>query len=276
MWSPPVSPPSTEKVTRNADRCGLACGRWFPMHKPVLSLALAALALGGAHAGEVVHLAIGEWPPFTSEHDHSSKLLERVVQEAFKLEGLQVQFSYFPWKRSYTMAEEGLADGTFPWNKVLDRERSFHFHRTPLLTDENVFFHPRSLAFDWNSLDDLKKYRVGATLGYRNERIYKDKGIAFDLAPSEELNFKKMAAGRIDVYETSKVVGYSTIARTLTTDEAKLITHHPRPLERSNYYVLFSRKTAHGQRFSEKFESGLQRLKSSGAYDKLLAQDARP
>jgi polar amino acid transport system substrate-binding protein len=57
------------------------------------------------------------------------------------------------------------------------------------------------------------------------------------MVPSEEMNFKKIVAGRIDTYDTSKEVGYATIAKTLSPEEAKLITHHAKPVEQTEYFM---------------------------------------
>jgi polar amino acid transport system substrate-binding protein len=222
------------------------------------------------HAGEVVRLAIGEWAPYTSESDPTGKLLERIVTEAFRLEGVEVQYSYFPWKRSYLRVEDGSFDGTFPWNRTQERDKAFILNRVPLVADQAVYFHLKSTAFDWNTLADLKKYRVGVTLGYKNEGIYKKNNIQADVAPSEELNFKKLALGRIEVYETSKVVGYATIAKTMPPELAAQFTHHPKPVAENDYFILFSRRISNGQALAEKFDSGLRKLKASGAYTKVF------
>ena len=73
-----------------------------------------AICQSSAFAADVVNMAIGEWAPFTSEKDPKGKLTEKVVTEAYKLEGVDVKFSYFPWKRSSTMVEEGASDASFP------------------------------------------------------------------------------------------------------------------------------------------------------------------
>ena len=242
------------------------------MKKHILSLAIAAAAFSSVCAAEVINQAIGEWPPFTSEKDAKGKLLEKVVTEAFKLEGIEVKYGYYPWKRSAAMVEEGQADGSFPWSKIPEREKLFQSATSPVMTDESVYFHPKSVAFDWNSLDDLKKYKVGATIGYKHETVYKNKGIAAESVPSEDTNFKKLAAGRLDVYETSKEVGYALIAKTLTPDEAKLITHHAKASEQNDYFIFFSRKNPNAKALADKFDSGLKKLKASGAYAKIFAK----
>lgn len=226
-------------------------------------------------ATEVVNLAVGEWAPYTSERDEKGKLLEKVAIAAFKLQGVDVKLSYFPWKRSYIMASRGEADGTFPWTRTPEREGQFVFGSVPMMTEQSVYFHLKRTAFDWTTMEDLKKYKVGVTAGYKNEGVYKAMGINADPAPSEELNFKKIIAGRIDVYETSKLVGYATLKKALPPEQANLFTHHPRPSERNEYFILFTRTTPRGQVLADKFDAGLRKLKASGAYAKILADSEK-
>jgi len=226
-------------------------------------------------ANETVRLAIGDWAPYTSATDAKCKILENVVSEAFKLEGIEVIYEYFPWKRSYALAKSGEFDGTFPWAKTEEHVEDFYIHKIYLIKDEGVFFHLKKVQFDWNSLEDLKKYSVGVTLGYKEESIYKEKGIKAQAVPSEDLNFKKILAGRIDVYQTSKIVGYATINRLFTTEDAKLFTNHPKPAVENEFYILFSKKTPNGQSLAHKFDSGLKKLKESGSYAQIIANSVQ-
>ncbi len=240
------------------------------MKKLGLAFTLAATVVCDAFAADTVTLSIGEWAPYFSQTDPNGKLLERVVTEAFKLEGVEVKYQYLPWKRSYANAESGASDGTAGWNKTEERERKFYLNKEPLIQDEAVFFHLKSKAFGWNTLEDLKKYKVGVTIGYKQEKIYESLGIQADPVPSEELNFKKLLAGRIDVYQTAKPAGYAMIKRLFSPEEARLFTNDPKPLEVAEYYILFSQAAPNGKLFAEKFDSGFRKLKASGAYDKIL------
>ncbi|MDK2123384.1 substrate-binding periplasmic protein [Parachitinimonas caeni] len=241
-----------------------------------------AIWLGGcllcsvAIAEEPVRLAIGDWPPYTSPSNPKAKLIERIVTEAFRLEGLRTEYEYLPWKRSYLYVQEGKSDGTFPWNKTDEREREFIYNKIPLVRDEGVYFHLKSTKFDWHVFDDIRKYKVGYTIGYKQEQLYKKSGIEADPAMTADLNFKKMLAGRIDVYHTSKVVGYALINEHFTPAERKLFTHHPKVIEENVYYLLFSRKTPNGQQLADKLDAGLQKMIDSGAYAKLVAEYTEP
>ena len=234
-------------------------------------LFVAFLFAANATAVETVTLAIGEWAPYTSEKNPNGKVMEKMMSEAFKLEGVEVVYVYRPWKRSLEMAERGVVDGTFPWNKTAERERIFAIPAGSIFTEESVYFHLKSKPFDWETIADLKKYKVGVTIGYKHEKLYLDAGIPADPVPSEELNFKKMLVGRIDVYRTSKDVGYETIKELFQADKAALFTHHPKVVEWAGLYVLFSKMTPNGKMLADKFDSGFKKLKESGAYDKIVA-----
>lgn len=242
------------------------------MIKLYIILLAAAVTCTTVFAAETVKMAVGDWAPYTSESDISGKLTEKIVTEAFKLEGITVIYEYYPWKRSLEMVRSGMADGTFPWNKADDKINDFYFNSEVLLKDDGVYFHLKTTKFKWNTIQDLKKYKVGVTIGYKDEKRYEDIGILTDKAPSEEMNFRKLLAGRIDVYHTSKIVGYAAIAKLFTPEEAKLITNHPKIVTTNKYFILFSKKTPNGRMFAEKFDSGFKKLKASGRYRQILEE----
>lgn len=219
-----------------------------------------------------VHFAIGDWEPLTSSTHAEKRTLERVVREAYALMGVKVEFSYYPWTRSALMVERGEADGTFPWNLTPDRRARFVAHKTSLLTSPSVFFHIKGTSFDWQTLEDLKKYRVGVTQGYKEESLYRDLGIAAEVVASEESNFHKLLLGRIDVYMTTQIVGYEMIANLFPPDERARFTHHPKVASTSEFFVLFSKQRPSSVEYARLLDEGLRKLHASGAYRRIMAE----
>lgn len=242
------------------------------MKKIALAIVVTALYATIAIAGETVKFAIGDWEPYTSSTNEKGKMIEKVVTEVFKLEGIDTKYDYYPWKRSMLLVEKGESDGSFPWIKTPEREKDCVFAKSILFKDEAVYFHLQSKPFEWKSLEDIKKYKVGVTLGYSDEKYYQDNGIAAESVPSEVLNFKKMLGGKIDVYKTSKNVGYAIINSNFTPEDAKKFTNHPTAVTVDDYYILFSKKNPNAQALADKFDAGLKKLKDSGAYDKIIAE----
>ena len=223
-------------------------------------------------ANETIKMAVGEYPPYTSRIEKNGDFLEKIVTEAFKLESVDVEYSHFPWKRSYSIVKNGGYDGTFPWSKTSAREEEFYIHKVPLLVDDLVHFHLKSTPFDWESIDDLKDYKLGVILGTTHQKIYQEKGIKAYPVATDLLVFKMLLAGRIDVYRTVKGVGHYLINNKFSPEKAFLFTHHPRVINRTAHYILFSKNTPDGKALSDKFDSGLSKLIESGAYDKIASE----
>lgn len=244
--------------------------RWRTVWK---SLWLAVtLLLCAPLPAKTVHFAIGDWEPLTSSNHPEKRALERVVREAYALVGIDVEFSYYPWSRSALMVERGQADGTFPWNLTLERREKFLSHQVSLLISPSVFFYIKGTAFDWQTLDDLKHYRVGVTQGYKEETIYRERGIAAEVVPNEDSNFRKLLLGRIDVYMTTQIVGYEMIGNLFTPEERARFTHHPKVASTSEFFVLFTRQRNTSVEYARLLDEGLRKLHASGAFRRIMTE----
>ncbi len=225
--------------------------------------------LNSINANEI-SLDIGDWEPFTSSREKNADITEKLVIEAFKLENIKVKLSYYPWKRSFVNVKKGEAVGTFPWMKSKEGNKDFFYSKEPVLKESIVFFHLKGSGFKWNNYSDLKKYRIGGTIGYVYAEELQKRGVELQMVGKEDLNYKKILAGRIDAYPTSYFVGYYQINMLFEKKQASLFTHHSKPLMTTDYYLLFSKKIPKIKSIIEKFNRGLKKLKKSGRYDELV------
>lgn len=245
-------------------------------HPPAMKSVLLFLLLTGAHTSlssgnEVVTFAIGEYPPYTSALNPDARVLENLVTAVFKEQSINVEYKHYPWKRSIALARNGDVDGTFPWPKTSDRLRDFHFSDEAVYQDQLVFWHLRSTPFDWNIAEDLREYKFGVTVGYtRTHEFLKSLGIKVDTAVSEVSNFKKLLAGRIDVYRTSRVVGTFHVDNLFGAASRRRFVFHPKISDNSDFFLLFSRKTDRGKQLKKEYSMGLKKLKESGRYQDLI------
>ena len=89
-----------------------------------------------------------------------------VITEAFKREGHNVQYKFYPWKRAYDITKKGEFHATGSWGYKSDREKDF-IYGDAVYDAIEVFYHLKSVSIpDWNQLSDLKAYKFGATRGY--------------------------------------------------------------------------------------------------------------
>ncbi len=90
-------------------------------------------------AGDTIRLTSGEWEPFISEKYKHQGILSHIVSESFNAMGMNVEYGFYPWKRSFLLAQRGDWDGSIGWAFSTERKKDFYFSRT-IYTGLVVFF----------------------------------------------------------------------------------------------------------------------------------------
>lgn len=235
-----------------------------------------SLSTTSASAAETIEITTGEYAPWTSESLKHGGFSTHVITEAFKLEGYEVNFTFYPWKRVYEAAKDGKRFHASSW-WYTSEERALDFHYSaPLLVDSTVFFYMKDNPIpDWETLDDFKGRRIGATAGYTYTPEFweaaKSKRLNIQEASSDELNFKKLLKGRIDMFPTSDLVGQKLLKEKFGPEEAAKVAFHPQSLFAAPGHLLFSRQLENGEELVAIFNRGLEKLRDSGQYDQLWA-----
>lgn len=227
-------------------------------------------------AETTIRITSGEWEPFLSEYSPHYGVNSHVVSEAFRLEGIDVRWEFFPWKRAYQMAKKGKNwDASATWWVTGDTRRAFLVSE-PVGKTSLVFFHLKSYKFDWESIDDLKGLFIGGTLEYDYGKDFmaamEEKRISVEFVPKDELNFRKLLKGRIVVFPNDLTVGYAQIRNTFPPDQVKLFTHHTKKIEHRTLHLIISRNCKNGEFFLDRFNSGLKKLKESGRFDQMFRE----
>ncbi|MBN2041377.1 MAG: transporter substrate-binding domain-containing protein [Spirochaetes bacterium] len=221
-------------------------------------------------AQETIHLTNGEWPPYFSKDLKDYGIGSRVITEAFALEGVKVEYGFFPWRRSLMLAEKGEWDGAVGWEINSERQKKF-YSSNKVWEAPWVFFHLKSKKLDWKTLDDLKDLHIGGTLEYMYtvefQKAERSGKIKVDRAASDGLNFRKLLNGRIDIFPQLIDVGYYQLNKLFDRKTVILFTNHNRPLGKHTEYLLLTRKHKKNEKLIIVFNKGLQKLKDSGKYD---------
>ncbi len=263
------------------------------MYRAIYSFGLAiALALSFgcsvgalAQARDTIRLTIGKWQPYFSKSAPHYGFASHIVTEAFALVSVDVDYGFFPWKRTMKLARDGKWNGSAVWLDTEERRVDF-FYSDPTAPGTNSFFHLKSYQFDWNGFEDLKDVRIGATLGYSYGPAFDaaDKAgtIKVQRAPNDETSLRKLLKGRIDAFAGNLLVTYAQIRDTVTAEEAVLFTHHPKHISQIPLHVLFSKNVPGMEQMRDRFNEGLRMLKVSGRWDQMIADglagkyDAKP
>jgi polar amino acid transport system substrate-binding protein len=137
------------------------------------------------------------------------------------------------------------------------------------------FFHLKSNPIkDWQTLDDLKNYKFGATRGYTYTKEFwtavESKRLQVDVTDSDKQNFKKLFAGRIDIFPSGLVNGYNFLQKEFHVGKSHLITYHSKPLSKTTGHLAFTRSRKNSEELRQIFNQGLAELKEEGLYDEFV------
>ncbi len=227
---------------------------------------------------QTVVLANGEWSPYLSKNLPYYGVASRIVSAAFATQGVRVKYVFLPWKRAFYMAGKGEFDGTLAWRDSPSREKLFRMS-DPVFMGKTVFFHTRQHRYPWSTLDDLKGLRVGETLGYIYNHLAaaEQRGLIHtERAPTDRLNFLKLAHGRIDLFPCDLTVGLWLLNTKVPPEEAAQITWSPQPLEVVGYHVLLTRTSSRSRMLLQKLNRGLAQLRREGVVQQWLKEASAP
>lgn len=231
-----------------------------------------------AHAENLV-IATGEWPPYVSRDLEHDGMTARIVRDAFEAVGDTVEFRFYPWSRTLLVSEEGDVDASFPWSHSAEREEQY-LYSDPIGEYGYVFFHLKATPFSWNRLEDLEGLTIGATYSYNYGDAFiegAEQGLyQIEWVSADELNWRKLMAGRIDLFPSDREAGYAALRELFPDDSRLKITHHPTPLKpTTSIHLLFPRQIPESVPRLERFNDGLRMLVEDGRMERYLQEPHR-
>lgn len=220
-----------------------------------------------------VTVVTGEWPPYVTRTAPDYGPMAQVIDRAFNRAGYKVKYTFQPWKRSKKEVLEGDADVLMPAYCSPDRSKVY-LCSDAVITGKLVLFHRSDMPFAWKSVEDLRGYRIGGTLGY----YY---GEAFEAAEkrgelkilriaSDETNMRLLMKGRIELYPQDKAVGFAMLHNLFPKNRWSDITCDETPLHKQSLHLLFTRATPRGEKLKRIFNKGLMQLRHTGELAQIM------
>lgn len=220
-----------------------------------------------------VTLANGEWPPLLGEKLPHYGYASKIVSRAFALKGIQVKYKFFPWKRALEEARSGRVAGTLLWTSNSDRQKDFLISQ-PVYRSKTVLFYHRNHPIHWQQLSDLKGKYIGVTNGYSYGEAFnaqiKNRTFFADLANTDEQNFAKLLAKRIDAFPCEEIIGMHMIRNDFNDEALQQINISSKPVHEEPMYLLISRRDPNAVQLIQRFNAGLAQMKREGELDAIL------
>jgi polar amino acid transport system substrate-binding protein len=198
-------------------------------------------------------------------------VLSRIVTEAFALEGVSVEYGFFPWKRARMNAQRGGWDGSMAWAYRRPDFVPFFLFSEPILTVPKTLFFLKSHPVKWNSIEDLRGLRIGIAAGYTYgeefDRAAKDGVFTVEEVTRDEQNLRKLLKGRVDAVAMEIDVAFFFMQTELTPEEAGRIAHSEKLLMEAPMCAVFPKCLEKSPRLVVALNRGLARLRESGLLD---------
>lgn len=130
-----------------------------------------------------------------------------IVREMFKRAGIKYSLTLrFPWDRIYKLALEKPGYGVFVTARLAEREDKFKWVG-PIGPDDWVLLAKGDSPITLGSLDEAKKYRIGAYKGDAIAEFLGKNGFEADLALRDQENAQKLVKGQIDLWASGDPAG---------------------------------------------------------------------
>lgn len=222
-------------------------------------------------AATTLVIATGELPPYVSENKNESFLTE-VLNEVAREMGVKFEFKFMPWKRCELALENQDAWGAVPYVQTPERGKKYYFSEKLFNRQAKFFSYSpdgRRKQIPYAGLSDLKGYVIGGVRGYYYEQPLLQAGLQVELVTTDEQNFRKLKAGKVDLIPSDEVVGFYIIKKRFPMEAGNFSTL-PNPLDASGDHLMTSKKYPDTQRLLVRFNAALKKVKENGIYQRIL------
>lgn len=218
-----------------------------------------------------LHLATGEWPPYTSKKLEGFGFCTEIVSAIVLEMGMKPIYHFSPWKRGELMTREGKVFGTFPYAVTDERKKVFNFS-DQIMENKTVFFYNKKYMKQkpsWETLEDLKQYKIGGVLGYSYVSELTNAGLKVRYVATDEQNVVKLDLNRINLMVADLLVG-KTLIRQHYPHEQEMFGLLDKPLELGNSHLMISGKYPDAKLLLNQFNKALKRIKEKRIYSNIF------
>ncbi len=148
-----------------------------------------------------------EFPPFNfTENGKMTGMSTEIVDIIMKQAALPYIIESYPWARTYQNALERPNALIYSMSRLTNRENLFKWIGSIAPTNYSVFALKKRKNINIKSFEEMKKYKIGTTLGDAREIFLVNKGLdieKFDRIAGSDANvqnYKKLKLKRIDLW----------------------------------------------------------------------------
>ncbi len=244
------------------------------MIKTIRIICIVLLLCTGTSAAQdkTITIANLKWLPYSGQFQPNYGIAPEIITAAFKRAGYRVQYNFMAWSLALEEVKKGTYDAVGTAYKTDERAKTYQFS-DPYMDSPIVFFKRKDSDISWNTLEDLRPYKIGIIKGYANSVEFdKAEFIRKVRSRSEVLLLKKIILKQADLIVMDQFVGLYNIHEKLIGHEKMLLEPIKPPLTVHKLYVIFSKKVPGYLAKTEAFNRGLRSIKQDGTLREILVK----
>ncbi|WP_317135146.1 substrate-binding periplasmic protein [Piscirickettsia litoralis] len=171
------------------------------------------------------------------------------------------------------LAQQGLYDGIFTIWYTPEREKHFIYSKG-FIPNILGFYSLENSKIENGRLKSLEGYNVGVVRSYANPKALMVSPVNIFIGNSDEENTRLLINRRLDAILIDKYVGQSLFYK--NAEKGQKLRWLTPAVAKKNQYFAVSRSIKNAREIIDAFNQGLETLRKSGEYDKLVDKLARP
>ena len=223
---------------------------------------------------DIIHIATGYYPPYVYESNGrivgmDYEILTAVLQDM----DAHYRLELMSWASGVHELDTGGVYAVFPYAKTSEREKSYVFSEKfyDISRNYNYYtFKGNDASGKINSIEDLRKFRVGAVSGYFYIDMFDKLGIKYEICSDEKEALTKLKQNRIDVLPMNVFVAGYIIENDFSYDADKFeYSELELSFEGVGDYLMLNKENPQANEFIEKFNKSLEKLKENGTISEI-------
>lgn len=214
------------------------------------------------------------YPPliFRDGNGEPAGLAYDIVARAFHHAGHSMSIQFYPWSRAQVMARAGATDCILTIFRNPEREHFLDFSNESLLL-QAIYLYARQghqVRFD-GDLAAISQFRIGTAhkVDYGPRFEHMRPSLVIDEASTIELNFKKLAVGRIDLVVSNADIAATTLRSPVLNGYADRIVRLAVPIDYVPTHIAFS-KARNLEPLRDAIDAELRKMAVSGETQRLI------
>jgi len=223
-----------------------------------------------ATAEEKISIVTSEWIPYCGRFLPNNGIEPEIVSAALQREGWEAEFTFMAWARALRLVRDGKHDAitsaSFTEERAADYIYSESYMGSPI-----VFYKRKDASITWNTLKDLKPYRIGMVRANSYSPEFDKADFLHKVTSRNDvLSLKKLILRQADLVVMNRFAGHHIIENKLASHEKGEVEVLEPPLHMDKLHLMFSRKAPDASKKLAAFNAGLKKISEDGTLKRIL------